>query len=530
MGNSLTHPLTAFAAAPTPVANLFDTRHVAGTPLTNALITVTPLQSPTNAGGALYVVNPQTFNTTTNGTVTNNLIPMYYRIEIRSRIPAFSTVVTNYVPATNVMINAFDYVVAPTNISPGVFAYSMAQSDARYALASSINGFMSLDDVNTVEYTTWQISDGVMDLWHANATDGLDGSTNPDLISRIGAAETLAAKTLTAPTINGGTQAAPTINNPTLNTPAVSGGTLNSPSITTPTFPTGIIGATNNNPTFRVGVNGLPAGDPDTATTLLWKSTGGTNASGTSQPVVEITHPRTGTAGARRWNFGRYTDADLIYSIDTNTIATFGDISNATNGIHARLAAAETTNATQTARIANGSTNYLFLRPAAAQLPATNFAYPDYTLQQGFLTFPKTNGVGSILTLSALFPDCQVGDDYATNTLYFQFSHFLVATNGPNSSNTLFQVSILRNNTVGGNVSTNDVMVGPFDAGSSTITTTWAQSFSGTNKVVVGSCVISNCTIAAGEPFILKLSRVSGTDTYGGAVGVTSARIYWTRP
>lgn len=175
----------------------------------------------------------------------------------------------------------------------------------------------------------------------------------------------------------------------------------------------------------------------------------------------------------------------------------------------------------------NVFTNSNWLHPASAQLASTNFAYPDWTLQQGFLTFPKTNGVGTILTLSVFFPDCQVSYEYLTNTLVFEFGHMLIATNGPNTSNTLFQVAVLRNNTAGGILSTNDTQVGPFDGGSSTVTTTWAANFSGTNKVAMNSCIISNCTVAPGETFSLRLSRVNATDTYGGAVGVTSARLYW---
>lgn len=174
-------------------------------------------------------------------------------------------------------------------------------------------------------------------------------------------------------------------------------------------------------------------------------------------------------------------------------------------------------------------TNSFLLVPTSAQLPTTNFAYPDQTLQQGMLVFPKTNGVGSQVDISAIFPYCMWSYQGISNTLVFEFGHVLISTNGPNISNTVWSVSVLRNNTVtGGAASTNDVQVGPFE-NVTTFAVPWAASSSGTNKVELSAIpIITGGGLAPGESFSLKLTRSTASgDSFGGAVGVTSARLYW---
>lgn len=179
-----------------------------------------------------------------------------------------------------------------------------------------------------------------------------------------------------------------------------------------------------------------------------------------------------------------------------------------------------------------GTTNYIPLRPTTFIPALTNGAYADRTLQTPFLAFPHTNGVGSVIALSAIAGELMVPHDYATNTLAIELGAMLTATNGPNTSNAVFQATILRHNTTG-QTSTNDAQVGPFDAGSSTITFAFAASYTGTNKVQTSSITITNCALAAGEPFSLKLERLNAdaADLIGaGVVGITHARLFYTRP
>lgn len=177
-------------------------------------------------------------------------------------------------------------------------------------------------------------------------------------------------------------------------------------------------------------------------------------------------------------------------------------------------------------------TNYLPLRPTRFTPAPTNFAYADETLQTPFLSFPHTNGVGTVIALAATAGELWLPNDYATNTLAIELSAIITATNGPNASNAIFQATILRHNTTG-QTSTNDAMIGPFDAGSSTYTFAITASFTGTNKVQTVSGVITNCTLAAGESFSLKLERLNANaaDLIGsGVVGITTARLRYTRP
>lgn len=176
-------------------------------------------------------------------------------------------------------------------------------------------------------------------------------------------------------------------------------------------------------------------------------------------------------------------------------------------------------------------TNTIPIWPTRAIPAATNFAYPEESLQTAMLLFPRTNGVGANVDLSAIWNELYVPPDYTTNTLRFSFATVLTGTNGgPNSSNTLWRVSIMRNNT-SGQTSTKDVQVGTFDDGSSTFTVTWISSFSGTNKVQIVSGIITNCTVTGDETFSAKIERLvsSAADTVVAPSGITAAKFGYNR-
>ncbi len=189
---------------------------------------------------------------------------------------------------------------------------------------AAIVSFMAVDDVNIVDPTLFFISDGISDLWHVDVSTGLDGSSNPNLISRIGGAETLTSKTLTSPTINGGTRNGGTINSATINTPAINGGTISSPTITTPTFSSGIIGGSNINTRFDVH-NG-------SRTVLRWEPISTASYGSSYSNTVRIFQPVADAATSREWNWGLFSETSLDYRYDANSVARLGDLNTTTNG------------------------------------------------------------------------------------------------------------------------------------------------------------------------------------------------------
>jgi hypothetical protein len=179
----------------------------------------------------------------------------------------------------------------------------------------------------------------------------------------------------------------------------------------------------------------------------------------------------------------------------------------------------------------SGTTNYIVLpAPTSWNLPSTNYAYPDSTLQTPFLSFPHTNAAGAVVNLSASINGLYVPNDYATNTLYIEMAAFEAGTHSGGNSNVAFKVSIFRNNTLGGVQSTNDIMVGPFTATSATLTYTFNGTSS--NKVISVAGVLSAANpLAPGEPFAVKVERDNvGLNDSLGVIGLTHARLYYTRP
>lgn len=155
--------------------------------------------------------------------------------------------------------------------------------------------------------------------------------------------------------------------------------------------------------------------------------------------------------------------------------------------------------------VANAS---FHLSPQAAKMPATNYPALDAFYQLWELNYFRTNAEGANVATSAAwqFP---MPTDYVTNSLTVTIYSTLSATNGPNSSNTIFKVSFLRFPSAG----TADTHTAAFGSTTSG-TTTWTQSTSNTNKVQ--SVTISPGTaslVGAGELVVMKLERDAVNDT-----------------
>jgi len=101
----------------------------------------------------------------------------------------------------------------------------------------------------------------------------------------------------------------------------------------------------------------------------------------------------------------------------------------------------------------------------------------------------------------------------------------LVDTNGPNSSNSIFQVSFVR----AASGDSTDLHTAAFGSTVSG-TNTWAASGTGTNKIQ--DLVISLGVQAMGtnDTVLLQLARDAVDDTVAGPVVVTNVRLEYTRP
>src|SRR6185436_7176221 len=135
------------------------------------------------------------------------------------------------------------------------------------------------------------------------------------------------------------------------------------------------------------------------------------------------------------------------------------------------------------------------------------------------LQFPRTNVAGGDIALSANW-QFVVPNDYATNTMSLRLIHSITATNGPNSSNVVWRASFLHSESG----STTDLRVGSFGT-AYLVTNTWAACYNCTNQIAINTIAFTNQSGLSPNGFgILKLERVSTSDTYVGAaalVGVT---------
>ena len=147
-------------------------------------------------------------------------------------------------------------------------------------------------------------------------------------------------------------------------------------------------------------------------------------------------------------------------------------------------------------------------------MPAFDGSYQSWELQ-----FPRTNVAGGDIALSANW-QFVVPNDYTTNTMSLRLIHSITATNGPNSSNVVWRASFLHSESG----STTDLRVGSFGT-AYLVTNTWAACYNCTNQIAINTIAFTNQSGLSPNGFgILKLERVSTSDTYVGAaalVGVT---------
>lgn len=219
------------------------------------------------------------------------------------------------------------------------------------------------------------------------------------------------------------------------------------------------------------------------------------------------------------------TTIGLVYDqiLNTNRLRSFSPGNNiAITNEGTNIVIASTVTATG---LLTGTTNFIQLSIQAAKIPNTNFPAFENGYQDWETIYYETNINGNRVTLNASW-QFVVPPDYSTNSLNVRLLTALVSTNGPNTSNTIFQASIFRA-TPGDSTDLHTNTFGFTVSG----TNTWAASFDGTNKLQ--SMVISlgtNSLLAAGDLAILKLGRDAINDTYGGAVAAVGLRLEYTRP
>jgi hypothetical protein len=264
--------------------------------------------------------------------------------------------ITNDTPARNITLGCTTltvkqdgHVVGGTAPEPGDPLYFTAdECDARFL---RLTGFQT-----SFVRAAWQIWNEDDQFWHFDSdtggddgqcgnetvgtqNGGFDGSTNPGLISRIGAVETLANKTLTSPTIN-----SPTINSPTFGGTAgtLTGWTLAACTLTDPA----ISGLSFDDPAITGDVTGAATYHD----VILHGKRGGTvvvsvtvDNGGFDAPAATllVEHPGAGGGPGRTYNFGLYRDDTYAYSVDNDTVAKKGDLAtwSPVTSVHGRTGA-----------------------------------------------------------------------------------------------------------------------------------------------------------------------------------------------
>jgi len=215
------------------------------------------------------------------------------------------------------------------------------------------------------------------------------------------------------------------------------------------------------------------------------------------------------------------------FEVKTNGVSVgFGTNFNFTTGVTGYLSGSTLTlgvNSSSTLGI--GTTNFLNLSVQAAKLPNTNYPGIDAGWQSWELVYYETNDIGTRTTLNSTF-QFLVPPDYATNTMRLRIMSTLLTTNGPNTSNTIFQASCLRAAS-GSGIDLHTNLFGTIAKG----TNTWSASFDGTNKVQVLVIDLgTNSMLAQGDLAILKLGREAATDTFDGPTAVVGLQLEYTRP
>lgn len=165
--NSLALALMLAGAAParaivlTNAPVVFDLGNIIGGPATNRVMQIRPANGPFTWRGRLIAQDVIKSVTTTDGTVTNNLLPALYTIDVQAPPAASRFYIT--VPDTNATLYASDLV--ETNLTTGTAAgaYSRAQVDALLAAipatTNSTSSVFELDNDGNLTPSTTTTSD-----------------------------------------------------------------------------------------------------------------------------------------------------------------------------------------------------------------------------------------------------------------------------------------------------------------------------------------------------------------------------------
>jgi hypothetical protein len=216
------------------------------------------------------------------------------------------------------------------------------------------------------------------------------------------------------------------------------------------------------------------------------------------------------------FNLSQSAGSNLVVVLSgTNTLVTM----TSTNGTNFY-----TVNSTASGGALSGSTNFMNLSVQAAKLPLTNYPTIDAGWQDWELLYYRTNDAGANIALDSSW-QVVIPPDYATNSLRIRLLSSITATNGPNSSNTIFRTYISRFRPSASQDLHTNSFIGPISG-----TNTWAAVFDGTNKVQ--SIVISwgtNSLLMPGDLALLKVERDGVNDTYVGATALVGLQVEYTR-
>ena len=174
----------------------------------------------------------------------------------------------------------------------------------------------------------------------------------------------------------------------------------------------------------------------------------------------------------------------------------------------------------------SGSTNFVQLSVQAANRYTTNYPGIDSSWPERELVYYKTNAEGAIASLVGTW-NWLVPKDYATNSLNVILLSSLVVTNGPNTSNTIFRVSVAKS-TPGSGVDIHAITFGTAVAG----TNTWTASAAVTNNQQSVQINLGTASLLkAGDMAVIKIDRDAANDTFGGPTALNGqVQLEYTRP
>jgi hypothetical protein len=164
----------------------------------------------------------------------------------------------------------------------------------------------------------------------------------------------------------------------------------------------------------------------------------------------------------------------------------------------------------------NGTSNFIYgtvpLLVQHAVFPTTNFARLDLGNDAPELVLTKSNAAGVWGVATGARYSFILPPDYKSNTLIVRLNSTLLATNGPNNSNTIFRVSMKAVNPG----TTNKLRTTPFDTAVS-VTNVWSPGASSDDLVQVIVASLTNVTSGAqsGAKCVLKIDRDAANDGFG---------------